>query len=81
MSIGDRRILEGTVSSFDDPVGLGTVTDDEGVVHPFHCTAIADGSRHVEEGARVSFGLRAGRGGRVEATGLVVTNPTAGGRP
>jgi hypothetical protein len=34
---------------------------------PFHCTQIADGSRTVAVGARVSFGLLAGRAGRWEA--------------
>ena len=37
----------GLVDSFDEPRGLGTVRCDDGAVLPFHCTAIADGSRAV----------------------------------
>ena len=52
---------------FDDAVGLGTVRDDDGATHPFHCTAIADGSRHVEVGATVEYVVVAGRVGAHEA--------------
>lgn len=64
---GTRR---GTVSEFDEPVGLGTVTDDEGGDHPFHCTAIADGSRDIAVGSEVTFRLVPARHGRLEATDL-----------
>jgi hypothetical protein len=37
---------------------------------PFHCTQIADGSRTVAVGTRVTFGLLAGRAGRWEAADL-----------
>jgi cold shock CspA family protein len=60
----------GTVVDFDDERGLGTVRDDDGTTHPFHCTAIADGSRHVDVGAVVEYSLVAGRVGRHEADGL-----------
>ena len=60
----------GTVASFDDPRGLGVVRSDEGVDYPFHCTAIADGSRTVDEGSSVAFRVVAGRLGRWEATDL-----------
>lgn len=54
--------LEGTVSSFDEPRGLGTVAGDDGTDYPFHCTAIADGSRTIEPGTRVRFEISAGLG-------------------
>jgi cold shock CspA family protein len=62
----------GTVVSFDDPRGLGEVRADEGVDYPFHCTAVADGSRSISVGTSVAFRVVAGRLGRWEATGLVV---------
>ncbi|MEY4995459.1 MAG: Cold-shock DNA-binding domain [Actinomycetota bacterium] len=45
----------GVVNSFDDRRGLGEITDESGNVWPFHCAEIADGSRHVNIGQRVSF--------------------------
>jgi cold shock CspA family protein len=68
--VAGPRALLGTVVSFDDPAGLGEVRDDDGVRHPFHCTAIADGSRTIEVGARVRFALVAARPGRLEARAL-----------
>jgi cold shock CspA family protein len=60
----------GTVTAFDEAIGLGTVTTADGVVHPFHCTAIADGSRTIAVGVPVRFEVVAGRQGRWEATAL-----------
>lgn len=60
----------GTVTTFDDDRGLGEVTDAEGAVWPFHCTAIADGTRTIGEGTQVSFTVRPGPMGRWEAAGL-----------
>lgn len=67
----------GTVTTFDDPAGFGTVTADEGVEHFFHCTAIADGSRQIDVGARVRFTVVPGRQGRWEATDLGPEAPPA----
>lgn len=53
---------EGTVVSFDAPRGLGVVVDDAGTDFPFHCTAIADGTRTVEPGTRVRFEIAPGLG-------------------
>jgi CspA family cold shock protein len=55
--------------AFDETVGLGEIEGDgePAVRYPFHCTQIADGTRVVAVGAVVSFGLRAGHGGRWEA--------------
>jgi hypothetical protein len=46
------------------------VTDDDGDVLPFHCTAIADGSRSILVGTAVSYAVRPGPLGRWEAAGL-----------
>jgi CspA family cold shock protein len=60
---------EGKVVSFDAPRGLGVVVDDDGADFPFHCTAIADGSRTIEPGTRVRFEIAPGLG-RWEAAAL-----------
>ncbi|MGB3410939.1 MAG: hypothetical protein WBA45_07035 [Microthrixaceae bacterium] len=63
-----RRSGSGVVTSFDDVAGLGVVRDDsDGHLFDFHCTAIIDGSRHIEVDRLVSFVLRAGHVGRIEA--------------
>lgn len=49
-----------TVTGFDDHVGAGTATDDDGTVWWFHCTAIGDGSRRIDTGARVRIGIGPG---------------------
>jgi cold shock CspA family protein len=59
----------GVVHGFDAVVGLGEIRDDDGVITPFHCIAIADGSRVIEVGTRVSFDLLA-KLGRYEATAI-----------
>jgi cold shock CspA family protein len=61
----------GTVAEFDEPVGLGILREPDGTRHPFHCTAITDGSRDIQIGAEVSFSLVAARAGRYEATDIV----------
>lgn len=48
-------LLNGHVTSFDERRGLGEITDDNGAVWPFHCAVIADGSRKIDVGQRVSF--------------------------
>jgi cold shock CspA family protein len=60
----------GVVAEFDEAVGLGTVRSDDGVTHPFHCTAIADGSRTIEPGTAVTFAVVAGHQGLWEATAV-----------
>lgn len=60
----------GTVTAFDEARGLGEVTADDGTVHPFHCTAIADRTRTIETGTAVQFEVVAGPMGRWEATAL-----------
>ncbi len=64
-------IMTGEVESFDDPAGLGVLRSDEGRELPFHCTAIADGSRSIAEGTRVAFVVVPGPGGRWEASRIM----------
>jgi cold shock CspA family protein len=58
----------GVVESFDEARGLGTIRASNGAELPFHCTAIADGSRTIEVGKRVRFRVVPGVMGRWEAT-------------
>jgi cold shock CspA family protein len=60
----------GVVASFDDPRGLGVVRGDDGEEYPFHCTAIADGTRSIDEGVRVRFRVAPGPMGRWEARAI-----------
>jgi cold shock CspA family protein len=66
-------VLRGTVVEFDEQVGLGRVRAEDGGDYPFHCTAVADGSRSVPVGAPVAFTLVPGKIGGWEADALVVT--------
>lgn len=61
----------GVVTAFDDPEGLGEVTDEAGSTFAFHCSAIADGSRTIQVGTTVRFVVVAGHVGLFEAAGLV----------
>jgi CspA family cold shock protein len=61
--------MRGTVATFDDPRGLGTITADDGVAYPFHCTQIADGTRTIAVGTAVRFELLP-KLGRYEATAI-----------
>jgi cold shock CspA family protein len=60
-------VIAGKVAEFDEHRGWGTVRADAGPEHFFHCTAIADGSRTIGEGAPVRYRIVAGRLGRWEA--------------
>lgn len=60
----------GTVASFDDAVGLGRVTAEDGTDLGFHCTRIADGTRTIAAGSAVDFEVVAARHGRWEASNL-----------
>jgi hypothetical protein len=59
--------LIGEVVAFDEPRGVGVLGDGAGNRLDFHCTAIEDGSRNIEVGTVVTFTVRAGRLGRLEA--------------
>jgi cold shock CspA family protein len=69
-------MTRGTVTAFDERKGLGQVTSDEGAVHDFHCTQIADGSRTIAIGTTVEFEIVAGQLGRWEAA-QITPLPTA----
>lgn len=71
MAVPPSTEVTGTVDTFDETRGLGTVRADDGSVLPFHCTAIADGSRTIAEGRPVRFVVVPGRAGRWEATRIV----------
>jgi len=62
--IGRRR---GRVRTFDERRGLGEIESDDGTTFPFHCTAIADGTRRIAPGRPVEFDVVAGLPGRWEA--------------
>lgn len=64
------RRSEGAVSEFDEERGTGTVEDGEGRRLFFHCTAIADGSRTIAAGTRVTYMVVPGGLGRWEAADL-----------
>jgi cold shock CspA family protein len=59
----------GTVASFDESVGLGTIVDPVGTEFLFHCIEIADGSRSIAVGSEVDFDLLA-KFGRWEAANI-----------
>lgn len=63
-------VRRGVVAAYDDARAIGTVRDEAGGEWPFHCSAIADGSRHIEPGAAVVFGVRPGHLGRWEAVAV-----------
>lgn len=66
----------GTVTSFDERRGLGTVTA-AGHEYPFHTTQLTDGSRAVRVGQTVEFEIAPGRRGDWEATRIQkVGDPT-----
>jgi cold shock CspA family protein len=58
--------MTGKVVAFDERRGLGEIESDH-ERYPFHCTAIAGGSRSIEVGAEVEFVVAPGPGGRWEA--------------
>jgi cold shock CspA family protein len=62
-------MARGTVTAFDERAGYGTVTADDGTEHFFHCTQIADGTRTIAVGTRVTFSLWP-RLGRYEAAAI-----------
>ena len=61
--------MTGRVVAFDERRGLGEVEHD-GDRYPFHCVAIADGTRSIEVGEAVDFEVAAGALGSWEATAI-----------
>lgn len=66
LPVGGGPLL-GTVTSFDEPRGLGVVEVDDGRRVAFHCTAITDGTRTIPVGAAVACTLGPGHLGQLEA--------------
>jgi cold shock CspA family protein len=64
------ELATGTVTEFDDPRGIGTVTTEDGRTLLFHCTAVADGTRTIAEGTPVVVAVVAGLPGRWEAASV-----------
>ena len=62
--------MKGRVAEFDEHVGLGAVEGEDGSRLDFHCVAIADGSRHIDVGAAVTYDVVPGHVGRYEAWGI-----------
>ena len=70
LSTGDAPLI-GSVASFDEATGWGVVRTEGGGEYPFHCTAIADGTRFIETGIAVTFHLAPGHRGQWEAAGVI----------
>lgn len=68
--MGPFESATGTVVSFDERSGYGTLWDVDGTEWVFHCTSIADQTRLIDIGAEIRFEVRPGRMGRWEATNL-----------
>ncbi|MHB8293530.1 MAG: hypothetical protein ACYDH5_02645 [Acidimicrobiales bacterium] len=66
-------VAEGRGTAETEPVGTDLFSGELG----FHSTAIADGSRMIDVGARVVFLLRPGHLGRFEASSLRLLPATA----
>ena len=62
--------MHGVVSEFDDAVGLGTITAEDGTTYRFHCTAISDGTRTIPVDTTVEFDTRPARDGSYEASAV-----------
>jgi cold shock CspA family protein len=62
--------MDGRVESFDDRRGDGVLRSEQGERFYFHCVAIADGSRSIDVGERVSATRGVGHLGRDEALAI-----------
>lgn len=69
MSGSGRR--RGRVHHFDHTRGLGEIVGADGATVPFHCVEILDGSRTIETGSVVEFGVCL-KLGRPEAVAVTV---------
>jgi len=61
--------VNGSVVAFDASVGLGEVERDDGIRFLFHCIEIADGTRTIDVGSAVTFGVLC-KLGRYEAAAV-----------
>ena len=62
----------GTIEGFDERRGDGWIRGDDGEIYYLHCIEIADGSRRIDSGSRVSFARRPGLRGRDEGSDVQV---------
>jgi hypothetical protein len=67
----------GRVATFDDLAGRGEIEARGGLRFPFHCTAIADGSRTIATDTPVRFQLVPGPLGALEAVAVTPAEATA----
>jgi cold shock CspA family protein len=67
-----KALYSGRIATFDDHVGRGEIEARGGMRFPFHCTAIADGTRTIAPDTPVKFRLRPGPLGALEATAISV---------
>jgi cold shock protein len=65
-----KAVYSGRIASFDDFVGRGQIEARGGLQFPFHCTAIADGSRTIDPDTPVRFRIVPGPLGALEATAI-----------
>ncbi len=65
-----KALYSGRIATFDDVVGRGEIEAGGGMRFPFHCTAIADGSRTIAADIAVRFRLVPGPLGALEATAI-----------
>jgi hypothetical protein len=63
-----KASYSGRIAAFDDHVGRGEIEARGGMRFPFHCTAIADGTRTIALDTAVKFRLVPGPLGALEAT-------------
>lgn len=65
-----KAVYSGRIATFDDHVGRGEVEARGGMHFPFHCTAIADGTRTIAPDTPVRFRLVPGPLGALEAVAI-----------
>lgn len=75
---GERPLREGRVVAFDEHRGRGEIEASDGTHYPFHCTAVADGTRTIDEGVSVTFAVNPGPLGRWEAVEIEKGSPAPG---
>ena len=63
-------MLTGRVAAFDERRGVGELVTEDAEAFFFHCVSIADGSRTIAVGTRVSARRSVGHRGHDEATGV-----------
>ena len=64
----------GTVTEFDEHRGDGVIVDDDGTQYYFHCVHIADGTRIIDVGNRVTWRRAVGLLGHDEARDIRLVN-------